>query len=51
MQDWLLQELDFSLEPEQVPPLLSCTLLGLVDFWVPPPQLLEHDPHADQFDH
>ena len=50
-QPWLLQDWDFSLEPEQVPPLLSCTLLDLVDFWVPPPQVLEHDPQPDQFDH
>ena len=50
-QDWLLQDLDLSLEPEQVPPLVSHTVLERVDAWVPPSQLLEHDPHADHFDH
>ena len=50
-QDWLLQDLDLSLEPEQVPPLVSHTVLDRVDIWVPPSQLLEHDPHADQVDH
>ena len=50
-QAWILQDWDFSLDPEHVPPLLCCTVLDLVDFWVPTPQVLEHDPHADQFDH
>ena len=50
-QLWLLQDLDFTLEPEQVPPFFCCTVLYLVDCRVPPPQLLEHDPYEDQFDH
>ena len=50
-QPWLLQDLDLSLKAEQVPPLVSCTVFVLVDVWVPPPQVLEHDRHADQFDH
>ena len=50
-QPWLLQDLDLSFEPEQVPPLFSSTVLDLVDVWVPPPQVLEHDPHDPQFDH
>ena len=30
-QSWLLQDLDLSDEPEQVPPLVSSTFLDLVD--------------------
>ena len=47
----VLQGSYFSLEPEQDPPLLSCTVLYLVYFWVPPPQVAEHDPLANQLNH
>ena len=50
-QPWLLQDAYFTLEPEQVPPYFSCTVLYLVDFRVPPPQLFEQDPYEDQLDH
>ena len=50
-QSWVLQESDFSLKPEQDPPLLSDTVLYLVDFCNPPPQVLEHDPLVVQPDH
>ena len=50
-QSWVLQGSDFSLEPEQDPPLLSETVLVLVDFCDPPPQLLEHEPLGVQSDH
>ena len=50
-QPWVLQESDFSLKPEQDPPLLSKTVLYLVDFCNPPPHVLEHDPLDVQLDH
>ena len=50
-QSWVLQESNFSLKPEQDPPLCSGTVLYLVDFWFPPPQLLEQHPVDDQGDH
>ena len=50
-QACILQESVFSFEPEQEPPLLSNTVLSLVNFWDPPPQLLEHEPFGVQSDH
>ena len=50
-QLWVLQESCFSLEPKQDPPLLPDKVLCLIDFFVPPPQLLEHGPLDDQLDH
>ena len=51
VQSCVLQESIFSLKPEQDPPLLPDTILSLVYFWNPPPQLLEQDPLIIQFDH
>ena len=50
-QSWVLQETVFSLVPEQDPPLLSGTVLYLVKFCDPTPQLLEHLPLGVQLDH
>ena len=50
-QSWVLQEEVFSLKPEQDPPLLSDTVLYLLYFCDPPPQLLEHGPIGVQLDH
>ena len=46
-----MHDLYVSLDPEQDPPFLSTTVLNLLNFWLPPLQLLEHDPLADQSDH
>ena len=48
----VLQSSYFSFEPGQDPlPLFLDPIVNLVYFCFPPPQLLEHDPLADQSDH